>query len=457
MTRLFALALLLPLATPPAWAQRATAPEIEGAFVEALAQQRRGDHEEALAAFEQLLIAAPEAAAVFDAIAESHAALGQTEEAVLAAETAVRLAPEEPLALRRLAALRRESGDATGALAAYEALRRQRPRDAEALAALSDLYADAGRGLDAVDALEALVRVGDTPAARLRLAAYAQASGDTETQIRHLRRANRLAPDEGAIALALADAQEASGDDRGARATLSTFLARQPSDAQAQAALARLSGDAPAAASSLSPDDRLRRARDLYDASDEAPDGLDEAERLLAPLLSASPSPEALALAGRVAFRQRRYADAADRLVLALDADPRDAGAWALALRALARSMNPRAARMADDGLLFLASDPAVASGAAEAFLSLDDPARARDAAPETPDGFALRAIALARLAEPDAAQDAFAEASGADPVLRLAASAAIATARGDDAMARAALDEARALDPANEWLGSGE
>lgn len=457
MLRLLPLLLLLPLASSPAAAQRASTPEIEGAFIEALAQQRRGDHAEALAAFEQILIAAPEAAAVFDAIAESHDALGQNAEALLAAEQAVRLAPDEPLALRRLADLRRESGDDTGALAAYEALRRQRPTDADALAALADLYAGASRPEDAVDALEALVRIGDTPAARLRLAAYAQASGDRETQVRHLRRANRLAPDESAIALALAEALTASGDDSAARAVLGAFLSRQPNDAQAQRALAALSGQSPGPASDLSSDDRLRRARDLYEAADENPDGLDEAASLVAPLLGAAAPPEALALAGRIAFRQRRYADAADHLVQALDADPRDAEAWAFVLRALARSLDSRAARMADDGLLFLASDPEVAAGAAEAFLSAGEPGRALDAAADTPDGHALRAVALARLGRGDDASDALTQASGADPMLRLAAQAAVADARGDAAAASAAWNEAKTLDPQNAWLDSGE
>ena len=431
----------------------AAAAETAGAFVEAIAKQWRGDHEEALQALERVLVAAPEDAAVFDALAESHAALGQAPEALLAAEEAARRAPAEPSFLRRLASARLATDDASGAAEALERVVALRPAAVGALATLVEVYADLGRDAEAVRTLARLVEVGETPAARVRLAAYARASGDAPEAARHLARAAALAPDEPAIARALADALDASGDAAGARRALARFLARNPQDPSARAALAARggAGDAPEASGvGLPAEDALRRARDLYSAADEDPDGLDSAEALLAPLV-ASGDPAVLALAGRVAFRQGRYGPAADRLTRALDADPRDVEAWALALRALARSGAPEAARTADDAMLLLGADPDVASGAAEALVAAGQPAAALRAAPETPDGHALRALALADLGRAPEAADALAAAVGAEPALLAAAEAALASG----AAARAAWERAAALDPGNAWIGA--
>ena len=251
----------------------------------------------------------------------------------------------------------------------------------------------------------------------------------------------------------------ARGDDAGAERVLTRFLSRQPTDPGARAALAALRGEeaAPAAPDARSPEDRLRRARDLYEASGENPDGLEEAESLVASVLAASDRADALALGGRIAFRQRRYPEAAERLVRALDADPRDVEAWALALRALARSADPRAERVADDALLLLASDASVAAGAAEVLLAADRPADALKAAPDSPDGHALRAMALAALGRAEEAADALGDARGADPVLLSAAEGDLALARGDASGARAAWGRALALDPNNAWLRARE
>ncbi|OZC02602.1 tetratricopeptide repeat protein [Rubricoccus marinus] len=450
MLRLSLLALVL-VAAPLAQAQNGRDAHRE--FVAALALQWEDDHQGAIGVLDALLELKPESGAVHDALAESYIALGRPEEAFLSAEAATRFAPEEPAVWTRLGELLRES-DPEAAAEHFETALRLRPDDPALLATLADLYASLGRTTDAVRALSALVRVGETPAVHIRLAVLANASGDSEAELRHLRRASVLAPDEGAIAMLLATALRDANQAPEALATLDRYLSRHPSDAAARALRAELSGETPgAAADARSPADRLQRARDLYEASAEDESTLEEAETLVASVLAQEATPEALGLGGRIAYAQRRYALAADRLVRALDTNPRDAGAWPLAVRALVRSGDDRAARVTDDALLFLGSDPDVAEAAAEAALARGDAEAALGLSPPTPNGHALRAMALAALDRVAEAADALASASGADPVLTDAASGDLAAARGESAAARAAWDRALVLDPDNGWL----
>lgn len=428
------------------------AAQAQSAFVEALAKQWRGDHEGAISALTRLAQSNPIEPAIFDALAESHAALGQYAEALIAAEDAGRLAPDDPTILARLALEQRRSGQRDAAATTLERALRSRPADLTLLSDLADLYTEAGRDAEAVRILERLVRVGDTPAARLRLAAYARRSGNLAGAVGHLERASTLAPDESAVAVALADALAEANHPGEAIATLDRFLRRRPGDVDALGARSRLSGDAmPSGARPA--EDRLARARDAFEASDEDPTHLDEAERLIASVLADDSNYEALALGGRIAFQQRRYALAADRLLHATEADPRDARAWGLALRALARSGDARAARTASDALLFFAADPDVAAGAAEALLVADRASDALDAVPDSPDGYALRAIALARLARLEDAADALGHADTASPLLLEAARGDLASAQGDMEKARAAWTRALAADPEAAWV----
>ncbi len=446
---LFALAVLL--ASPLAAAQSGRDAHRE--FVAALAMQWADDHEGAIGALDALLQIEPESGAVFDALSESYLALDRRAEALLAAETAARLAPEEVTVWTRLASLLRETDAEVAAMHLEKALSLQ-PDDPAVLADLAETYASLGRTAEAVRVLTTLARVGETPAVHVRLAVLANASGDTRAELAHLRRAFALAPGEGAIAMLLATALHSSEHTRDALGVLDRYLARHPSDRAAIALRATWRGDAPEAApDARTPADRLQRARALYDASGEDADALTQAAAMLGPVLSGAASPEALALGGRIAFDQRRYAEAADRLVRALDANPRDAGAWPLALRSLARSGDARSARVADDALLFLSGDPNVEAAAGESALARGDTETALRLAPQTPDGHAIRSMALAALGRADDSADALAQASGADPMLVLAATGDLAAARGDAAAARSAWDRALALDPGNAWL----
>ena len=458
-----ALLLVLGLAASPAFAQRPSATErateervarAQSTFVSALAMQWAGDHSGAIRIFEELLDEDASRAAVHDALAESYVALERYSEALLAAEDAARLAPDDPDVLARLAEEQRRSGALADAARTLEAAALARPGDPSLLSALAERYADLDQHDRAAQALERLIRIGDTPAARLRLAAYARDAGDLDLALGHLRRAAQLAPDEAAITVTLAETLHEAGRAGEAAGVLDAFLRRRPGDVDALAARARVSGtDLPAAARPA--EDRLARARDLYDASAEDPALLSEADALIASLLAEGRQPLALALGARIAFDAQDYPAAAERALQAVEEDPRDAALWTIAIRGLSRAGDDRAGRTAEDAMLFFASEPEIRAAAAEALLAMGQPDAALDAAPNTPDGHALRAMALAALGRVDAAASALDDASGADPLLFGTAEGDVAAAGGNDAAAREVWGRTLSAFPGVAWLAA--
>ena len=435
--------LLAPLAAAQPTGERppSTPAAVEGAFVEALGAAYDGDHETALRRLEQLLAARPDDPAILDAMAESYAATDRDAEALYHAELAAQAAPEEPVVLLRLGRLQREAGQTQAAAATLARAAPLVPRDPTPLADLADLYADLGQREQERDALERLVRLGDTPAARLRLAALA--GGDARAEIPHLERASALAPSESAITLALADAYRRAGQTERAQALLAQRMGGATSRPQ------------------RTPADRLQRARDLFAAADEDPALLADAREAVTAVLRETPGDAAaLALAGYITLAQGDYVDAADHLVTALDLDPQDLVAWPAALVALARAQDVRAERLADDALLLLAGQPGVDAAVAEALLSVGreaealavaDGALARDGS--APDLHALRAMALAALDRPAEARGALAEARDASPLLLALAEGDTAHAEGDPATARAAWLRGRDVAPLHAGL----
>lgn len=416
--------------------------------------QWAGDHDGAIRVLEEILDEDPSRAAVHDALAESYVALERYPEALLAAEDAARLAPDDPDVLARLAEEQRRSGVIEDAARTLETAVRARPADPSLLSALADRYADLDQHDRAAQTLERLVRIGDTPAARLRLAAYAREAGESDLALGHLRRAAQLAPGESIIAVAFAEALHQNGRSDEAVGVLDAFLRRRPGDVDALAARARVSEtDLPA--ETRPAEDRLARARDLYEAAAEDPALLVEAEALLAPLLADRRQPLALALGARIAFDAQDYPAAADRALQAVEEDPRDAALWAIAVRGLARAGDGRATHTAEDAMLFFASEPEIRAAAAEALLAMDQADAALDAAPDTPDGHALRAMALAALGRVDDAASALSDAAGAHPLLFGSAEGAVAAAGGNDAAAREVWGRTLSAFPGVAWLAA--
>ena len=182
-------------AAPDASARRA---EAEGRLIRGMTELAMGNDSAAVRQFTLALRAAPGDAAVLDALAEAHATARAWPSALDAAEQAAAAAPAEAAVHLRLGQIRAAAG-VPGATVALVTARRLAPTRPDVLAALAEHYADEGRADDEREVLEALVRVGDTPAARLRLAEIYAAAGDTPRAVVMLDAAIRLAPGEPAL------------------------------------------------------------------------------------------------------------------------------------------------------------------------------------------------------------------------------------------------------------------
>ena len=184
----------------PAAAQAGDAAErrayVEGRFVRALTLHAVGDEGAAAAALDEVLELRPDAAAVYDARADVALARGETTDALFYAERAAALAPASGHVRLRLAQAYARAGRPAEAAAAAEAARDLSPGDPAVWGTLADLYDALGRDADERAALAAWTRLRDTPEARLRLSALAEAAGDPDEAREQARAARRLAPSD---------------------------------------------------------------------------------------------------------------------------------------------------------------------------------------------------------------------------------------------------------------------
>ena len=200
--RLALLALALgasPLAAQPASGPAAQRAAAEGQFVRALTAHHLGDDAEAARLLDVVLRERPADAAVLDARAEVALALDDAPDALYYAQQAAEHAPDEPSVHLRLGDALRQTGDDAGAVRAFDAARRLDPAAPSPLVSLADLHAETGDAEAEREALEALVRLGDTPAARLRLSVLYERAGETDRALDAARQAVRLAPGEDAL------------------------------------------------------------------------------------------------------------------------------------------------------------------------------------------------------------------------------------------------------------------
>lgn len=375
------LALALLLATPSAAAQTPQQDAAEaGQFVDALTDLDGGDADAAAATLEGLLETRPDDAAVLDALAEAYSALGRPDDARYHAELAA-AATDRPEPRLRLAALQAEAGDLDAAAASYAAATTTPTADPGPLVALAELYARLGRPDAERETLETLLGYGETSAARLRLAALAETAGAPAEAARHLAVAAALDPGEPAVWRRLAEARAAAGDAAGAadaaaradRLDPAAVLGPPPALSD-DASLDGLSADALLA--------RLTAALNRADGTPPDPAALAEALALADRALDATPQrPDVLAAAGEAAALAGDDAAAADRLVAAVRADPRQLGAWELGLTVLARSADARAGEHADEAMLLFGSVPRIVGAAALAYAAAGRGADAREAA----------------------------------------------------------------------------
>lgn len=177
----------------------------EGQMIRALTEHFLGNDSSAVRLLDQALALAPGDAGVLDALAEVHAALGDVPAALYRAEQAAAAAPDRPSVRVRLGRLQAQAGQREAALASLQAARALDAADPEPLVALAEVYAAAGRAADEIATLEALVAIGDTPAARLRLADLYVRDGEPERAAASVRAAIRLAPGESMLRDRLAE------------------------------------------------------------------------------------------------------------------------------------------------------------------------------------------------------------------------------------------------------------
>ena len=372
-------ALALLLATPAALAQTPQQDAAEaGRFVAALSALHAGDADAAAETLESLLETRPSDPAVLDALAETYGALGRPDDARYHAELAA-AATDRPAPRLRLAALQAEAGDLEAAAASYAAATATPTADPAPLVALAELYARLGRPAEERRTLETLLSYGETTAARLRLAALAEAAGEPAEAARHLAVAAALDPGEPSVWRRLAEARAAAGDAAGAadaqaradRLDPAAALAAPPAD---DGDLDALGADALLA--------RLTTALNRADGTPPDAGALAEALALSDRLLDVAPRrPDVLAATGEAAALAGDDAAAADRLVDAVRADPRQLGAWELSLTVLARSGDARAGEHADEATLLFGSVPRIVGAAALAYAAAGRDADARDAA----------------------------------------------------------------------------
>ena len=366
--------LLLLLTSAAASAQTAAeGARDEGAFIGALSKLYAGDADVAATRLETLLESRPDDAAVLDALAEAYAALDRPDDALYHAQLAT-AATDRPEPRLRLAALLAERGDLAAAAAAYEAATAGAVGDPEPLIALGEIYARLGQSADERRVLLRLLDFGDTAAARLRLADLAEADGDARRAATHLEAAVGLLPDASALWARLADARARSGDADGAEAA-------QRRAGRLAPATSASSPDSPSDGGA-SVDDLLADIRAALVQSDTDPGAAARAFALAERAVGMEPRRgDVLAAAGRAAALAGRDRLAADWLVDAVGADPRQLDAWALGLTVLARTGDDRAGDLADEATLLFGSVPRVVGAAALAYASIGRADDARVAA----------------------------------------------------------------------------
>lgn len=203
-----ALLLVLPLGTAAqprggdAAERRAYA---EGQFIQALTAHYLGNDSTAACLLDDVLEFRPDDPAVLDARAEVALALDGPADALFFAQRAAEAAPDRSEVHVRLAEALRETGQPTEAVRALETARDLDASNLDALVPLADLYAETDQPDRERETLEALVRLGDTAAARLRLSALYEQSGNRDRALEAARAAARLAPGEPAVERRLAE------------------------------------------------------------------------------------------------------------------------------------------------------------------------------------------------------------------------------------------------------------
>jgi tetratricopeptide (TPR) repeat protein len=204
------------------------------------AQERRQRFPEARADYQAVLAADPQCPEARVGLARILRQSGDAAGARREAEAALAAAPSDPPALALLSDLALEAGDKKGAAELLARAVESSPRDRERRVTLAKLLADRGEARAALEQWQAALAQREDAETLHAVAEQAHLANDRRAERRALERLNQLEPGVAGSWRRLAELDEAAGDADGAEAAWRQVIAREPQDAPAHAALARL-------------------------------------------------------------------------------------------------------------------------------------------------------------------------------------------------------------------------
>ncbi len=371
---------------------QAVSPTAQKYLIKGVTEAQLNDQREAIRYFETALSEAPQNPALLQALADAHAARGETATALFYGRKARTHGSHRPYYHRRLAELQRKAGERENALRTYQKMRTRFPDYTPTYRALAALQSNLGRPHAAIATYKSLLNSRSslpTSVYQRLLALYQQVEDQsgTEQMLRVLlerRPANRHYRRQLGMLYAETDSPTQALD-------LLAPLARQhPNDSTLRARVRRLATRtgrsvetperSPTAglrtAPSLSTNQLVRRARILYNDPDTLTAQSDttrlhRAETLLQTAVDRTPEAVAAwSLLAQVRGRLGNAQAAGDALKRSLDVNPRDAGRWARAASAYLQSRRyNRAVTIAEEGLLLFPGHVPLAQTAAVARL----------------------------------------------------------------------------------------
>lgn len=257
----------------------------------------------------------------------------QPQQALAAYERLLVRTPNDTAALRDVAALHTALGGYHEALEAYDRLNAAQGPQAGVLYQMVQLHQELGQRRLLMERLETLTRLKpEDPEPRRLLAEYRLEEGQTQEAIELLEEVRALNPSDADVVLTLSDLYAAEGDLERSEAVLAA-LHDIPENASVETLANR-------AATLLSSGQRAEET--------------DTIEALLATILTREPDHyRALVMQGQLRFERGAYTEAADLLARALEENPREVEVWfQAALAHLEAGAPDDAAATAEEGLV---------------------------------------------------------------------------------------------------------
>ena len=277
--------------------------------------------------------AAPSNPAYHRQVAALYRQQRQPQQALSAYERLLVRMPNDTATLRDVAALHTALGSYHEALEAYERLNAAQGPRAGVLYQMVQLHQELGQRRLLMERLETLTRLEpEDPEPRRLLAEYRREAGQTQEAIELLEEVRILTPSDAEVVLTLSDLYAAEGDLEQSEAVLAA-LHNIPENASVETLADR-------AATLLSSGQRAEEAGTI--------------EALLSTILTRQPDHyRALVMQGQLRFERGAYTEAANLLARALQENPREVEVWFQAALAHLEGGSPAdAAATAEEGLV---------------------------------------------------------------------------------------------------------